>query len=535
MTESLIDIPGYTVHGRLGKGGMAEVYLATQQSLQRKVAVKVLLNTGDEEFNTRFIQEGHIVASLHNPSIITIYDINRLADGRYYMAMEFVAGGDLALHKGETFEPQRALAIVRQIAGALGVVHAKGLIHRDIKPANILFRNDGTAVLTDFGIAKDTEIDSELTHFGVAVGSPAYSSPEQTQCQRLDARSDIYSLGLILLEMLIGHNPYRGSNYTQTVLNQVQMPVPVLPARLAMFQSLLERMLTKDPAQRLPDCTALLTALAQIEPGDDDATRIQPAVLLPASAPAPASALAPEPAPALAAVAAEKKTRRVTRFLLWVLLALLLIIVLGVGGLYLQQQLQIRELLDEGEQRLQSGQLIEPQQDSADYYFQQALQLDAGNAQALAGLQRVQQQRIAGLMANAETAVKQQRLLSPKQDNAVFYFQQIQLLEPENEQARAGLQQVAELYRDKAMQAYRRTDFPAALEMIKSGLQAQPDNPQLLKLLREHEQLLNSTKAAVSASKQRAAVQQKAQNPPARAEESVLDTMKNTWNDLWGQ
>lgn len=100
MNDTLIDIPGYTVHGRLGKGGMAEVYLATQQSLQRKVAVKVLLSADDEEFNTRFIQEGHIVASLHTPSVITIYDINRLADGRYYLAMEFVPGGDLTQHKG---------------------------------------------------------------------------------------------------------------------------------------------------------------------------------------------------------------------------------------------------------------------------------------------------------------------------------------------------------------------------------------------------------------------------------------------------
>lgn len=530
MSESLIDIPGYTVHGRLGKGGMAEVYLATQQSLQRKVAVKVLLNTGDEEFNTRFIQEGHIVASLNNPSIITIYDINRLADGRYYMAMEFVAGGDLAQHKGEVLDLQRALAIVRQIAEALAVVHAKGLIHRDIKPANILFRNDGTAVLTDFGIAKDMEIDSELTHFGVAVGSPAYSSPEQTQCQRLDLRSDIYSLGLILLEMLIGYNPYRGSNYTQTVLNQVQMPVPILPPRLTMFQALLERMLAKDPAQRLPDCNALLAALAKIELGDTDATQIRPAVLLPL-----ATAIAPlESSPAVAAQASST----VMRPLLWILAALLLVFGLGAGGVYLKQQMQIRQLLGEGEQRLQAGQLIEPQQDSADYYFQQVLQLDEGNTQALTGLQRVQAQRIDSFIASAEVAIQDQRLLLPEDESAVFYYRQALLLQPENAQALAGLQQVAELYRGKAIQAYQRTDFPAALEMIKSGLQAQPDNPELLKLLKEHQQLLSSTKAAVNASKKRETVRQNVQSvqsPPAKAEEGVLDSVKNAWNNLLGQ
>ena len=202
MTEQLLVIPGYQVRGHLGKGGMAEVYLATQESLHRKVAIKVLLSTDDQAFSQRFIKEGHIVASLHHPSIITIYDINQLADGRHYLTMEFVAGGDLAQHKGEVFELARALRIVRQVASGLAVVHDQGLVHRDIKPANILFRTDGTAVITDFGVAKEVELDTDLTQFGIAVGSPSYSSPEQAQCQALDARSDIYSFVLILLDMI---------------------------------------------------------------------------------------------------------------------------------------------------------------------------------------------------------------------------------------------------------------------------------------------------------------------------------------------
>ncbi|MGY8828719.1 MAG: serine/threonine-protein kinase, partial [Pseudomonadales bacterium] len=163
MTEQLLEIPGYQVHGRLGKGGMAEVYLATQASLQRKVAIKVLLSADDQAFSQRFLKEGHIVASLHHPSIITIYDIDQLADGRHYLTMEFVPGGDLAQHKGEVFDLPRALRIVQQVASGLAVVHDKGLVHRDIKPANILFRSDGTAVITDFGVAKEVELDHDLT------------------------------------------------------------------------------------------------------------------------------------------------------------------------------------------------------------------------------------------------------------------------------------------------------------------------------------------------------------------------------------
>lgn len=206
MNDSLLEIPGYSVQGRLGRGGMAEVYLATQESLHRQVAIKVLQRLDDEAFAKRFIKEAHLVASLHHPAIITIHDIGRLADGRPYIAMEFVAGGDLAQHRGERFEPQRALTLIRQIASALVVVHDKGMIHRDIKPANILFREDGTAVLSDFGIAKELALDSDLTQHDVAVGSPAYSSPEQAQCLPLDPRSDIYSLGVIFLELLIGTN-----------------------------------------------------------------------------------------------------------------------------------------------------------------------------------------------------------------------------------------------------------------------------------------------------------------------------------------
>ena len=119
MTHRMLEIPGYRLHKRLGKGGMAEVYLATQLSLDREVAVKVLLRTEDAAFTERFIQEGHIVASLRHPAIITIHDIGQIADGRHYLAMEYIGGGDLAQHRGIVFSPSRALDIIRQLAGGL--------------------------------------------------------------------------------------------------------------------------------------------------------------------------------------------------------------------------------------------------------------------------------------------------------------------------------------------------------------------------------------------------------------------------------
>lgn len=565
MSTTLLEIPGYRVHGQLGKGGMAEVFLATQESLSRKVAIKVLRSAEDETFSQRFIKEAHIVASLNHPSIITIYDIDRLADGRYYLAMEFLPGGDLARHKGELFAPERALQIVRQVASGLAVVHDKGLVHRDVKPANVLFRGDGTAVLTDFGVAKDLDIDSELTQFGVAVGSPAYSSPEQAQCQPLDARSDIYSLGVILLEMLTGSNPFRGGNYTQTVVNHVQMEPP-LPDSLGAFRGVLARMLAKKPDERFADCRALLAALDEVELSDLEETQIRPALALPEPA-APVAAPAPRP-------------RRSAMPLLVVLSVLVLIGTLTSAGLYIQQQRQIEALLVQAEQRFAAGQLIEPAQDSAEHYFNQILAIDADSSEALTGLQRIRearikvftdlaeqrladglltepsednadfyyrqaltidpqhagaldglsrvlQARIARYLALAEQSIADKRLLLPEEDSAVYYYRQILGWSPDNAEALAGLNRVALLYRDLANAAYRRSDFPAALAMIERGLQAEPQNPELLQMQGEHQQLLAEARAAnARAAADRAAREER---------ESNSNPIKRAWNNIFGQ
>lgn len=573
MSDSALQIPGYTLHGPLGKGGMAEVHLATQQSLQRKVAIKILSKSENQEYIQRFIKEGHLVASLHHPSIITIYDIDQLADGRHYLAMEFLPGGDLARHKGELFAPQRALAIVRQIASGLAVVHDQGLVHRDVKPANILFRGDGTAVLTDFGVAKDLDLDSELTQFGIAVGSPAYSSPEQAQCQPLDARSDIYSLGVILLEMLTGSNPFRGGNYTQTVMNHVQLVPPPLPAALAGCQSLLDRMLAKQPQQRFYDCRELLAALDEVDLSDPDVTRIGPALAVSA---------AREPAPAAAGKQARAGKPR-TSWLPLLFTSVALLVTLTAGGLYWRQQAQIKDLLAQAEQslaagqlvdpaegsaehyfrevlaldarnqaalaglervkdrrivgflelaeqRLAAGQLVEPPEDSAEYHFHQALALDSGHAGALDGLRRVLAARIDEQLARAEQSIAEQRLLLPADDSAVHYYRQILDWSPDNKQAQAGLERVAALYRDMANGAYRRGDFPAALAMIERGLQAQPDDAQLLAMRSEHQALVDSARATQA--RRPVARAPSAQRSETRSEDS--NPVKRVWNNLFG-
>jgi serine/threonine protein kinase len=257
MNDEIV-IPGYVIHSLIGRGGMAEVYLATQESLSRKVAIKVLQDKHDKAFNERFINEGKFIASISNPHLISVYDIARLADGRHYIAMEFVIGGDLTKYAGEIFPPEYALMLIRQLAQALVLVHKKGVVHRDIKPANILFRDDQTVLLTDFGIAKDLQTDVTLTQAGTALGSAAYSSPEQSQGLPVNFQTDMYSLGVVLLEMLIGYNPYQGKGYTDTIINHVQMETPPLPEHLAYYQPLLDKLLAKLPEDRFTSAAALV-------------------------------------------------------------------------------------------------------------------------------------------------------------------------------------------------------------------------------------------------------------------------------------
>jgi len=512
----MLEIPGYRLHKRLGKGGMAEVYLATQLSLDREVAVKVLLRTEDAAFTERFIQEGHIVASLRHPAIITIHDIGQIADGRHYLAMEYLGGGDLAQHRGIVFSPSRALDIIRQLAGGLAVVHDGGLVHRDVKPANILFRDDGSVVLTDFGVAKAVELDNELTHFGIAVGSPAYSSPEQAQCQPLDARSDIYSLGVILAEMLTGTNPFRASSYPQTVLNHLQMPLPQLPPALAPYQPLLDRMLAKQPDERFGNCRELLAAIDTLTEPDMDQTRIAPAAFIEAPT---------------------RRRRRRRGIGRWAVIGAALIVTvaaLAAGGYQWLQYSRINDYLTRAEARLDEGQLTAPAFDNADYYYRQALRLDSDNVEALDGIRRVLDARIAQALELAAQRLANDQLLQPAEDSAVHYYQQVLGWLPENEVARNGLVQVSERYVELAEAAYGRREFALALEYIQQGLEATPDYAPLLALHDAHAQRVAKARAPRPVKRTTASTSRAA---PANTQTSQApaNPVKRLWNRIFNQ
>lgn len=277
-------IPGYDIQGEIGEGAMATVYLATQRSLERKVALKVMAAAlaADPSFCERFLREGRTLARLSHPNTVTIHDIGNV-DALYYMAMEYLPNGTLKERIAAGLTPEQGLVYIRQIASALGYAHAQGLVHRDVKPANILFRADGTAVLSDFGIAKSLDDRTQFTQAGFAVGTPSYMSPEQARGQEIDGRADLYALGVVLYEILVGKLPYNGNDALSTALAHLTEPLPELPLHHGRYQHILSKLLAKDPNERYPDAAALLIALDNLPPvvEEVEATLIQPLQLPP--------------------------------------------------------------------------------------------------------------------------------------------------------------------------------------------------------------------------------------------------------------
>ena len=270
-------IPGYDIHGEIGEGAMASVYLATQRSLERKVALKVMAAAlaADPTFCERFLREGKTLARLSHPHTVTIHDIGNVGE-LYYMAMEYLPNGTLKERIAAGMTPEQGVTLIRQIASALGYAHAQGLVHRDVKPANILFRADGTAVLSDFGIAKSLDDRTQFTQAGFAVGTPSYMSPEQARGQEIDGRADLYALGVVLYEILVGKLPYSGTDALSTALAHLTEPLPELPVHHGRYQNVLRKLLAKDPAERFPDAAALLLALDQLPMDSPEATLVRP-------------------------------------------------------------------------------------------------------------------------------------------------------------------------------------------------------------------------------------------------------------------
>ena len=267
MAAPPIEIPGYDLHRALGEGGMATVFLATQISLDRKVAIKILRTENDddpERTERRFLREGRILAKITHRNVCGIYDIAKVGNVAY-IAMEFLDGGTLVDRQRDGIAVGESIAIVVQVASALQEAHNQGIVHRDLKPANVMMRGGKVPVLTDFGIARElASHQTRITTENMIVGTPVYMSPEQVTGGEIDVRSDIYSLGIMFYELLVGKAPYLGDNPIQVCMQHLTSPVPLLPPELDEINPVLARMLAKKAEDRFATMAEFTHALRDV-------------------------------------------------------------------------------------------------------------------------------------------------------------------------------------------------------------------------------------------------------------------------------
>jgi YVTN family beta-propeller protein len=251
---------GYRVHELVGRGGMGVVYRATDLSLERPAALKLIAPelAQDERFRARFLKEQRLAAALEHPHVIPIHEAGE-HDGQLYLAMRYVEGSDLKtlLERDGKPTPERALAVLAQIADALDAAHRRGLVHRDVKPANVLLDEDGHAYLTDFGITK--QIGGASTDTGRVVGTLDYLAPEQIRGEKVDGRTDCYALACVLYECLAGTPPFRRATEAATLWAHMQDPPPRLPGQPAL-DPVLAKALAKEKEARYATCTEFLAA-----------------------------------------------------------------------------------------------------------------------------------------------------------------------------------------------------------------------------------------------------------------------------------
>jgi serine/threonine-protein kinase PpkA len=267
--DAPLRLKGFRLTRKLASGGMTEVYLALREGDDLPVVLKVLQAQGHlaSAHLSRFIQEYTLLSRIADPHVIRIYD-QGFTDNLAYIAMEYFERGDLRSELRQGMTRERVLDVVRQIAGALDAIHALGVIHRDLKPENVMLRPDGNVVLADFGIAKSMLQEDNLaltqTRHGEVVGTPYYLSPEQASGREIGPPSDLYSLGVMLFEMLTGTRPYSAETLDLLLARHLTAPVPALPPEHASLQPLLERLMAKPPGDRYPTARALLDALDRL-------------------------------------------------------------------------------------------------------------------------------------------------------------------------------------------------------------------------------------------------------------------------------
>ena len=465
-----ISIPGYKIEHLIAEGATASIYLAIQESLGRHVAIKLLRKIENPVQLNRFLNEGQIIASLNHRNIINIHDVGVTEDGRPYISMEYLEGGDLDARIQKKVKPEDALQWLETIGNCLDFVHRKGIIHRDIKPGNILIHKDGTLILSDFGTAKQEESDAKLTLEGCTFGSPYYISPEQAASKELDRRTDIYSLGIVLYEMLTGKKPYKGDSHIETIVAHLAEPLPELPPEVHRYHTLIKKMIAKSPDDRFTTAAEMVGFVQRLRKPVKNAWPM-------AWAPTGAAAIAL----GIVGVARQlqiplKNVQRMT----WVAIGAGAII-FGIGVTLLMRHSIIS---DHNEHQTTAGASIsggaipESSPDVVAMPLPEPGDLVSGTLLPSGN----NEEHIENLLSQAAIAVKEDRLTKPKNDNAYNYYQQVLELHPQHKKALEGINGIADAYADRAESKLDQFDYETARKYLHRGLTIQPENTRLLRM-----------------------------------------------------
>jgi len=258
-------IRGYRCIKRIAAGPVSDLYLGESEAAGTLVALKVARDQHRDQTDLdhtfrRFLQEYEIVQRIQHPSVVRLYDLG-VSDEHAWLVMEYFRAGDLRKRMRAGMRARPAFRTAIAIARALEAMHASGVVHRDLKPGNVMLREDGSLALIDFGMSKDTALQHDVTDTGLIFGTPHYMSPEQGHGEPIDGRSDLYSLGVIIFEMLTREKPYVAENPMAIIYKHRKEPVPKLPDRYEALQPLIDRFLAKEPADRFANATEAVAAL----------------------------------------------------------------------------------------------------------------------------------------------------------------------------------------------------------------------------------------------------------------------------------
>lgn len=493
MIPEDLQVPGYDIEERIGRGGMASVYRARQHTFDRDVALKVLKPdlSEDEQFCQRFVQESLIVAKLHHSHIVQVYDVGEYQNN-FYIAMEYLHGGDLNTRLKTGLSVNDTITVIKQASSALHFAHKKGIIHRDIKPDNIMFREDGAAVLTDFGIAKEIDSDMNLTQTGLIVGTPKYMAPEQIRGASPSASGDIYSLGILLFQCLTNHVPFHGKDMVATAFKHFNDPVPTLPPLVSAFQPIVENMLAKTPEQRYQTAMEIVDALEALSeatrsnatnlditkafvppPSTLDETVVHPYNQPTQHGQSPALSERDDTPTSSSSVIEKKSTVATKPLPIWIL---------GIAGALIFSLTAAFMIFDQGADKAESEPLFIKNRAVDSNAIQEKTRAapplnmnEKDSAEQFSETTKKQDITIIRLLSEAQRDIREKRLKKPDANNAFNKLKRILTLSPQHPAALAGLEQIAEEYTKLADAALSSREFTLSQQYLDHARSASPE------------------------------------------------------------